>query len=59
MKSSIIHAIVEALTKAIPEYRLQPGTKLAAHKLANHFAVWRMLEAEMTPNQFTGLMVVF
>ncbi|HYW58356.1 MAG TPA: GntR family transcriptional regulator [Polaromonas sp.] len=36
-------AIVEALTKAIVEHRLHPGTKLAEQKLADHFGVSRTL----------------
>jgi len=35
--------IVEALTHAIVEHRLQPGTKLAEQKLADHFGVSRTL----------------
>jgi len=35
--------IVDALTKAIVEHRLHPGTKLAEQKLANHFGVSRTL----------------
>jgi DNA-binding GntR family transcriptional regulator len=35
--------IVEALTRAIVEHRLQPGTKLAEQKLADHFGVSRTL----------------
>ena len=42
MESST-HAIVEALTKAIVEHRLHPGTKLAEQKLADHFGVSRTL----------------
>ncbi len=37
------HAIVEALTRAIVEHRLHPGTKLAEQKLADHFGVSRTL----------------
>ncbi len=37
------HTIVEALTKAIVEHRLRPGTKLAEQKLADHFGVSRTL----------------
>ena len=37
------NAIVEALTKAIVEHRLHPGTKLAEQKLADHFGVSRTL----------------
>jgi DNA-binding GntR family transcriptional regulator len=44
MESSTTHAIVEALTKAIVEHRLHPGTKLAEQKLADHFGVSRTLE---------------
>jgi DNA-binding GntR family transcriptional regulator len=36
-------AIVEALTRAIVEHRLQPGSKLAEQKLADHFGVSRTL----------------
>jgi DNA-binding GntR family transcriptional regulator len=43
MESSNTHAIVEALTKAIVEHRLHPGTKLAEQKLADHFGVSRTL----------------
>ena len=35
------NTIVEALTKAIVEHRLHPGTKLAEQKLADHFGVSR------------------
>ena len=35
--------IVEALTKAIVEHRLRPGSKLAEQKLADHFGVSRTL----------------
>lgn len=37
------YTIVEALTKAIVEHRLHPGTKLAEQKLADHFGVSRTL----------------
>lgn len=37
------NTIVEALTKAIVEHRLHPGTKLAEQKLADHFGVSRTL----------------
>src|SRR6201991_3226331 len=37
------NTIVEALTRAIVEHRLQPGTKLAEQKLADHFGVSRTL----------------
>ena len=40
---STTHFIVESLTRAIVEHRLQPGTKLAEQKLADHFGVSRTL----------------
>jgi DNA-binding GntR family transcriptional regulator len=40
---STTHFIVEALTKAIVEHKLHPGTKLAEQKLADHFGVSRTL----------------
>jgi DNA-binding GntR family transcriptional regulator len=43
MESSTTYSIVEALTKAIVEHRLHPGTKLAEQKLADHFGVSRTL----------------
>ena len=43
MESSTTSAIVEALTRAIVDHRLQPGTKLAEQKLADHFGVSRTL----------------
>ena len=43
MEPSSTHHIVESLTKAIVEHRLQPGTKLAEQKLADHFGVSRTL----------------
>ncbi|MFN9727555.1 GntR family transcriptional regulator [Acidovorax sp.] len=43
MEPSSTSAIVEALTRAIVEHRLQPGTKLAEQKLADHFGVSRTL----------------
>ncbi len=43
MESSTTSAIVEALTRAIVEHRLRPGTKLAEQKLADHFGVSRTL----------------
>jgi DNA-binding GntR family transcriptional regulator len=43
MEPSTTHQIVEALTRAIVEHRLQPGTKLAEQKLADHFGVSRTL----------------
>jgi DNA-binding GntR family transcriptional regulator len=36
-------AIVDALTRAIVDHRLHPGTKLAEQKLADHFGVSRTL----------------
>ena len=43
MESTSTHAIVQALTRAIVEHRLQPGAKLAEQKLADHFGVSRTL----------------
>jgi DNA-binding GntR family transcriptional regulator len=43
MESSTTYFIVESLTRAIVEHRLQPGTKLAEQKLADHFGVSRTL----------------
>lgn len=43
MENSSTHHIVQALTKAIVEHRLHPGTKLAEQKLADHFGVSRTL----------------
>jgi DNA-binding transcriptional MocR family regulator len=43
MDTSTTGSIVEALTRAIVEHRLQPGTKLAEQKLADHFGVSRTL----------------
>ena len=43
MEPSTTHTIVNALTKAIVEHRLQPGSKLAEQKLADHFGVSRTL----------------
>lgn len=43
MESSTTSVIVESLTRAIVEHRLQPGTKLAEQKLADHFSVSRTL----------------
>jgi DNA-binding GntR family transcriptional regulator len=43
MESSTTHFIVESLTRAIVEHRLQPGTKLAEQRLADHFGVSRTL----------------
>jgi DNA-binding GntR family transcriptional regulator len=43
LASNPTNAIVEALSKAIVEHRLHPGTKLAEQKLADHFGVSRTL----------------
>ena len=43
MEASSTAMIVQALTKAIVEHRLQPGSKLAEQKLADHFGVSRTL----------------
>lgn len=43
METSTTDAIVQALTKAIVDHRLNPGTKLAEQKLADHFGVSRTL----------------
>jgi DNA-binding GntR family transcriptional regulator len=43
METSTTRVIVDALTRAIVEHRLQPGTKLAEQKLADHFGVSRTL----------------
>jgi DNA-binding GntR family transcriptional regulator len=43
MEASATGQIVESLTRAIVEHRLQPGTKLAEQKLADHFGVSRTL----------------
>jgi DNA-binding GntR family transcriptional regulator len=43
MESSSTTVIVRALTKAIVEHRLLPGSKLAEQKLADHFGVSRTL----------------
>ena len=43
MQPSPTRSIVDALTRAIVEHRLQPGTKLAEQKLADHFGVSRTL----------------
>jgi DNA-binding GntR family transcriptional regulator len=42
MESTTTH-ILEALSKAIVEHRLQPGAKLVEQKLADHFGVSRTL----------------
>ena len=43
MEPSPTRTIVDALTRAIVDHRLQPGTKLAEQKLADHFGVSRTL----------------
>src|SRR5574344_1522688 len=43
METSSTTAIAEALTRAIVEHKLMPGTKLAEQKLADHFGVSRTL----------------
>jgi DNA-binding GntR family transcriptional regulator len=43
MDASPTRTIVDALTRAIVEHRLQPGSKLAEQKLADHFGVSRTL----------------
>ena len=43
MEPSSTSTIVETLTRAIALHRLQPGTKLAEQKLADHFGVSRTL----------------
>ena len=43
MEPSTTRNIVDALTRAIVDHRLQPGTKLAEQKLADHFGVSRTL----------------
>ncbi len=43
MDNSTTSLIVTRLTRAIVEHRLQPGTKLAEQKLADHFGVSRTL----------------
>ena len=43
MENSTTSAIAEALTRAIVEHKLLPGTKLAEQKLADHFGVSRTL----------------
>ncbi len=43
MESSSTALIVQALTRAIVEHRLLPGSKLAEQKLADHFGVSRTL----------------
>jgi DNA-binding GntR family transcriptional regulator len=43
MEPSATSVIVDSLTRAIVEHKLQPGTKLAEQKLADHFGVSRTL----------------
>ena len=43
MEASTTRTIVDALTRAIVDHRLQPGSKLAEQKLADHFGVSRTL----------------
>ena len=43
MESTPTHSIVLTLTRAIASHRLQPGSKLAEQKLADHFGVSRTL----------------
>src|SRR5687768_4814479 len=43
MEPSTTSVIVETITRAIAQHRLQPGTKLAEQKLADHFGVSRTL----------------
>ena len=43
MESSATRFIVDALTRAIVDHRLHPGSKLAEQKLADHFGVSRTL----------------
>lgn len=43
MEPSTTSVIVDAITRAIVEHRLQPGAKLAEQKLADHFGVSRTL----------------
>ena len=43
MAPSPPRTIVDALTRAIVEHRLQPGSKLAEQRLADHFGVSRTL----------------
>lgn len=43
MEPSTTEMIVEALTRAIVEHRLQPGAKLGEQNLADHFGVSRTL----------------
>ena len=43
MDNSTTDLIVQSLTKAIVEHRLEPGSKLGEQKLADHFGVSRTL----------------
>lgn len=43
METSTTDHIVDSLTRAIVEHRLQPGAKLAEQKLADHFGVSRTI----------------
>lgn len=43
MESTATRTIADALTRAIVEHKLRPGTKLAEQKLADHFGVSRTL----------------
>jgi DNA-binding GntR family transcriptional regulator len=43
MESTPTRVIADTLTRAIVEHKLQPGTKLAEQKLADHFGVSRTL----------------
>lgn len=43
MENTATHQIVEALTRAIVEHRLEPGAKLVEQKLADQFGVSRTL----------------
>ena len=43
MESTTTRTIADALTRAIVEHRLRPGTKLGEQKLADHFGVSRTL----------------
>ena len=40
---SATKTIVDALTRAIVEHRLEPGAKLAEQKLADHYGVSRTI----------------
>lgn len=43
METTATHQIVDALTRAIVEHRLEPGSKLVEQKLADQFGVSRTL----------------